>query len=99
MRSIRFAGAVSLGLATALVGCAALPGNDAPIVDSRFGDSVRQMVAAQTAERDPQRAAQGRGGFDGQSAVSAINRHRDSFKAPPPTFTILGIGGSAGGTQ
>jgi hypothetical protein len=81
---------------SALSGCAALKA-PAPHVDATFGEATRQTMAMQTVNRDAGRGAALAQGFDAQSAVSAIGRHRDSFKTPPPSFTVIGIGGGSGG--
>ena len=87
------------GLLTVLGGCAALAGDDAPWLDARFGDAVRLASTSQTANPGAGRAPTRAAGFDAQSAVSAITKHRDSFKSPPPSFAIIGIGGASSGGQ
>lgn len=72
-------------------GCANLP-PAAPNVDAGFGASVRQAMSAQTANPAAGRNAGSPQGFDAQSAVLAIARHRSTFKEPPPTITLVGIG-------
>lgn len=71
-------------------GCAS---TTTPQLDARFGLAVRQARAAQTLHpegaRDPDPVA----GIDGASARLAVERYRDSFKAPPTTFNVLSIGG------
>jgi hypothetical protein len=76
--------------ACGLAGCSMLP-PPSPVVDGLFGTSVRHAIAAQTARPDAARQARGPETFDAQSAVSALARHRASFKAPPPTFNVIGI--------
>jgi hypothetical protein len=80
-------------LAAAGTGCALLPPS-APTVDTTFGSAVRQGLVQQTYR---QRAATvpDTGELDAQAARSALNRYRDSFKTPPPSFTVIGIGGSS----
>ncbi|HLT00959.1 MAG TPA: hypothetical protein VK001_02225 [Geminicoccaceae bacterium] len=80
-------------LAILLAGCAAGQpfGSTSPELDRQFGESVRQLRAAQTL--DPQAAERNLGKtttLDGQAASQAAGRYQDSFKEPPPTFTILG---------
>lgn len=82
---------VLLTAAAALGGCAALPPSAAN-VDAGFGSAVRLAIAAQTLNPDAGKRARGPEGFDGQSAVSAVVRHRGTFKEPPPSFSIVGIG-------
>lgn len=68
-----------------------------PQFDARFGQSVNAAKAAQTL--DPQAAAKAPrpDGLDGPAANESIQRYRDSFKSPPPTFVIIN-GGQATGT-
>jgi hypothetical protein len=37
--------------------------------------------------------------FDGAAAVHTLARHRESFKTPPSTFNVLGIGSGSGSGQ
>lgn len=80
----------TLGLATLLSGCV----SSSPVVDSHFGEAVRAARASQTlnpqasANRDPVM------GIDGRAGAAAMERYQESFKAPPKTFEIEGIGGS-----
>lgn len=69
-------------------------GASTPRYDATFGDAVRQARAAQTINPHAGQNADPVSGIDAQSARSSLERYRDSFKAPPPTFEILGIGGS-----
>jgi cytochrome c556 len=82
--------------AACLAGCSVLPAA-APVSDGGFGQTVRRTMGQQVAQPQAGTAARGAEEFDAQSARSALAKHRDSFKTPPPTFTILGIGGSGGG--
>lgn len=76
--------------AALLAGCA---NSTTPRLDARFGDAVREVRALQTlnpeAGHDPDPVI----GLDGPAARHAIQRYHDSFKAPPSTFDVLGIGG------
>jgi cytochrome c556 len=81
--------------AACLAGCSALQ-PAAPVSDGSFGQAVRRTMGQQVANPQAGIAARGADGFDAQSARSALAKHRDSFKTPPPTFTILGIGGGGG---
>ena len=76
-----------------LAGCAGSRplGASTPALDQQFGESVRQLRTAQTL--DPDATARNLGKtttLDGQAASQAAGRYQDSFKEPPPTFTILG---------
>lgn len=65
-----------------------------PVADSHFGEAVRAARAAQTL--NPQASATNRDpvtGLDGRAGATAVERYHDSFKAPPRTFEVLGIGG------
>ena len=72
-------------------------GPSTPRYDSTFGDAVRQARAAQTINPGAGKSADPAAGIDAQSARSALERYHDSFKSPPSTFEIIGIGGSTGG--
>jgi hypothetical protein len=85
----------ALMLALALGACASP--DSAPRLDGQFGRAVQEVSAAQVLHPDAGKRPAQALVFDGPSGVNALTRHRDSFKAPPPTFTILGIGGSPGG--
>jgi cytochrome c556 len=80
--------------AACLAGCSALPAA-APVSDGAFGQTVRRTMGQQVAQPLAGAVARGADEFDAQSARSALAKHRDSFKTPPPTFTILGIGGGS----
>lgn len=76
-------------LSAALAGCSSL----SPRSDAAFGNAVRQAKTLQTLNPqagldDPRLPT-----LDGASARNALVRQRDSFKEPPPTFQILGVGG------
>jgi hypothetical protein len=86
-------------LAAALTaGCSILPAA-APKSDGAFGITVRHAMRQQTAHPGAGMVPRAGEEFDAQSARSAVNKYRDSFKTPPPTFTILGIGGNIGSGQ
>lgn len=82
-----------VALAAQVTGCA----STTPELDSKFGDAVRSARERQTlnpqasANQDPVL------GVDGKAAVNAQDRYQDSFKSPPKTFEILGIGGISSG--
>jgi hypothetical protein len=71
----------------------------APQLDSRFGSSVRNLMAQQALPAMPANAA-GDGGMDGTAARGALSRYRQSFQstapapAPPVFFNSVG-GGNA----
>ncbi|MEN9315165.1 MAG: hypothetical protein RIS35_1558 [Pseudomonadota bacterium] len=70
-------------------GCATEPSR----IDAGFGEAVRQARAIQVVYPD-RRAASGEPvGIDARSAVSSIDQYQESFKAPPKTFGVLGVGG------
>ena len=77
---------LALLLVLALDGCAV---SRSPQVDQRFGQAVNSAKARQTI--DPQAGAKAPDphGIDGNAAAESIQRYRDSFKAPPPTFVII----------
>lgn len=82
----------SLAAVALLTGCV----SSSPVVDSHFGEAVRAARASQTlnpqasANRDPVL------GIDGRAGAAAMERYQESFKTPPKTFEIQGIGGTSG---
>lgn len=92
----------TLAMLTALVTLATLTGcalpSAAPKLDAELGQATRQALAQQVlrpdAGREPASASANASGFDGVSAVNALARHREGFKAPPSSFSVLGIGAS-----
>ncbi|MEB2319961.1 MAG: hypothetical protein OZ935_15050 [Pseudomonadota bacterium] len=92
-KSPRIPAIVTSALLLVLAGCAGSQpfGPSTPGLDRQFGESVRQLRAAQTL--DPDASARNLGKtttLDGQAAREATARYQDSFKEPPQTFTILG---------
>lgn len=85
----------SLVLVLALTACA----SPTPLLDQRFGQAVREARLQQTL--DPQAATRARPahGMDGVAADESVQRYRDSFKSPPPTFVIIGAPPAGGGSQ
>ncbi len=90
-----------LGLLVSTAGCSSMPAlfpSPTPVLDAAFGNAVRAALTAQTLDpqaglnTDPIRD------IDGESAKNAIDRYQNSFKQPPRTFNVLGIGGSLGDT-
>ena len=77
-----------LALAFVAAGCAPV----APQLDSRFGASVRTLMAQQAL---PPRQRDGGDAFDAAAAHGALSQYRKSFHAPaPPPRSILGTAGS-----
>ncbi len=62
-----------------------------------FGKAVREARAKQTINPTAGRSADPVAGVDGESAQHAIDRYQNSFKEPPRTFNVLGIGTSGFG--
>ena len=84
----------SAALVTALLGgCATEP---APYLESRLGEAVRAARVQQTIDLDASKNTDPVAGMDGTSAKTSIERYYKSFDAPPPTFTIINVGGSTG---
>ena len=84
---------VLLGACTLVVGCA----TSTPELDAKFGDAVRASRERQTLNSTASVSKDPVLGIDGKAAVNAQDRYQDSFKSPPKTFEILGIGGSVTG--
>jgi len=76
--------------ATGLAGCA---GGATPVYDARFGEAVRQAQALQTLNPEAGLAGDPVTGIDGQAGAAAIDRYQESFRTPPRTFEVFGIGG------
>ena len=84
----------SAALVTALLGgCATEP---APYLEARLGEAVRAARVQQTIDLDASKNSDPVAGMDGTSAKTSIERYYKSFDAPPPTFTIINVGGSTG---
>jgi len=79
--------------------CCAACAPVAPQLDSRFGSSVRELMAQQALPPTPPGPA-GEAGMDGAAARGALSRYRQSFQstapaaAPPVFFNSVG-GGNA----
>ncbi len=93
VRNRAAAAAVSLA-AVLLAGCAGLQPVETREYDARFGDAVRQARARQTLNPEAGRNTDPVSGIDGVAAQNTIEQYQKGFKEPPPTFNILGIGGS-----
>jgi len=78
---------------TLLGGCATEP---APYLEARLGEAVRAARVQQTIDLDASKNSDPVAGMDGTSAKTSIERYYKSFDAPPPTFTIINVGGSTG---
>lgn len=81
-------------LAAALAGCAT---STTPDLDARFGQALTDVRAAQTLNPAGMPVDAQALGIGGKPAVHAQERYQDSFKTPPRTFEVLGIGGSLSG--
>lgn len=82
-------------LSLLLVAC----GSTTPGLDAQFGDSVRAAQTLQTVNPTPPISQNPVIGIDARAAVNAQERYNDSFKAPPRSFEVLGIGGAPVQTQ
>jgi hypothetical protein len=76
--------------AAAIAGCAS---TTTPVYDQSFGQAVRMARAQQTINPDASRNTDPVAGIDGVAAKESIGVYRDSYKAPPPTFNVINIGG------
>ncbi len=83
-----------LGLIYQLTGC----GSTTPNLDAKFGDAVRAAQQQQTLDPSVPKGDDPVLGIDGQAAASTQGRYQESFKTPPQTFEVFGIGGSNGST-
>jgi len=76
-----------------LAGCA----SSTPYLDSKFGQAVNAAKAQQTINPEASRNTDPVAGVSGAVAKESMGRYLDSFKAPPPTFTVVTPGvGTAG---
>lgn len=78
---------------TLLGGCAS---SVTPHYDARFGDAVRQSRQMMILNPAAGSSAGPAAGMDGKSAVEAMGRYQETFKAPPPVVNVINIGGSVG---
>ena len=77
-------------LSLLLGGCAV---SGSPGWDAQFGDSARALAAQQVLDPGaPARNAQNRGRVDGRTGREAMERHTDTYRAPP-TPTIVNTAG------
>lgn len=86
--------AVAIVAASALAGCA----STTPNYDARFGEAVLQARAQQTINPDASKNPDPVAGLDGRAARNAMTNYQKSFAAPPPTFSVINIGGSIAGS-
>lgn len=61
--------------------------------EQSFGESVRQARALQLVDPAASRNNDPVSGIDGRSARAAIDLYQESFRTPPRSFEVLGIGG------
>lgn len=93
--SCRLSSVVAAAALSALVaGCAAPV---TPKLDAGFGEAVRAARDKQTLDPAAASRQDAATGIDAKAAVHAQDRYHDSFKSPPRTFEVLGIGGSLSG--
>ena len=77
-------------LATLVCGCANTPPSR---YEQSFGEAVRQARALQLVDPAASRNTDPVTGVDGRAARAAIDLYQESFRAPPRSFEVLGIGG------
>jgi hypothetical protein len=70
-------------------GCTSL----SPHFDQQVGLAVNTAKARQTINPEASRNPDPVAGIGGTPANSTINEYHKSFTAPPPTFTVINIGG------
>jgi hypothetical protein len=75
-----------------LHGCAADP---APNLEIKMGEAVRTARVQQTIDLDASKNTDPVAGIDGKAAKTSMDRYHQSFEAPPPSFTIINVGGAA----
>ena len=68
-----------------------------PYFDQQVGLAVNTAKAQQTLNPDASRNADPVAGIGGTEADYTIDEYHNSFRAPPPTFTVINIGGGGGG--
>ena len=84
--------ATTLGLMLQLTAC----GSTTPNLDAKFGDAVRASQQLQILDPTAPKGNNPVQGIDGQAAANAQGRYQESFKTPPKTFEVFGIGGTNG---
>jgi hypothetical protein len=70
-------------------GCTSL----SPHFDQQVGLAVNTAKARQAVNPDASRNADPVAGIHGTPADATIDEYHKSFTAPPPTFTVINIGG------
>lgn len=93
--SSRLISGLMVVLAASLLAACAAP--TTPALDARFGDAVRAARERQTLDPAAAARADPVSGIDAKAAVHSQDRYHDSFKTPPRTFEVLGIGGALTG--
>lgn len=83
---------MTLALAV-MAGCA----STSPNVDQHYGEAVTSARVAQALSPQPAHNPEQPPGMDGRAAKETMDRYLDSFRAPPPTTTVINIGGGLGG--
>ena len=91
MRPISFRVCAVAMVAAVGQGCASEP---APMLEDRLGEAVHAARAQQTIDLNASKNTDPVSGIDGVSAKITIDQYHRSFDAPPPTFTILNVGGA-----
>jgi hypothetical protein len=71
--------------------------SQSPHFDGQVGLAVNTAKARQTLNPEASRNADPVAGIGGTEADFAIDEYHNSFKAPPPTFQVINIGGGGGG--
>ena len=80
-------------IAAGLSGCATEP---APYMEGKLGEAVRTARVQQTINLDASKNTDPVAGMDGKAAQTSVERYHQSFEAPPPSFTIINVGGAVG---
>lgn len=80
----------SAAILATLTGCV----SPAPYLESHIGSAVNTAKAQQTINPDASKDPDPVAGIDGRAAKSSVENYESSFKAPPPTFNVINIGGS-----
>lgn len=75
-------------LACVLAGCA----STTPQYDARFGEAVRHNLQAQALTPSAGQEGPAAAALDASTARAAVQRYRDSFKAPPPVVNVINLG-------
>lgn len=83
-------------LAASLCQLLAACASTSPNIDQHFGEAVRaaraQQIVNPAASLNPDPVA----GIDAKASKLSMDRYHDSFKAPPPSFEVINIGGGLG---